>query len=384
MNVAQDSFVHLDPTNPFSSSRMDENAAYVDLWMGYEPPPERPMREVVAQVAAWRGESTAEVKKHLRVGAMLRRMPKLAESANRLRHLCARRLQAIERQVCAVTDPGVLAELDQRITDYLEPAAPNEALVQAPTITKNIRAMVIEVDEAAATKPADLRQRSGSIRRGAEGFTRISFNLPDDEGLEVRKYFEKLIHRLRAKRRQAGEITLADALLDTVRENTQVTVLHNLIERDNVTHLNGAGPLTSEQAARWQYGAAPRVLSLHASAPGYEIPEAIRTTVELLDGHCRFPGCDVEADLCEKDHCEEFSQGGETSVDNLFCLCKFHHTMKTERQVFYRDLGDRELEWHFRNGHTMVTRPHGPAASRRFSGRSLADAEAARVRRRRA
>ncbi|MDI9897794.1 HNH endonuclease signature motif containing protein, partial [Rhodococcus sp. IEGM 1381] len=64
-------------------------------------------------------------------------------------------------------------------------------------------------------------------------------------------------------------------------------------------------------------------------------PDA-RTTaaVRLRDRHCRFPGCHRPADRCQLDHVIAFDHanplgGGWTTINNLQCLCEFHHTVKT-------------------------------------------------------
>ncbi|WP_196249144.1 HNH endonuclease [Rhodococcoides fascians] len=56
--------------------------------------------------------------------------------------------------------------------------------------------------------------------------------------------------------------------------------------------------------------------------------------VRLRDRHCRFPGCHRPADRCQLDHVIPFDHanplsGGWTTVNNLQCLCEYHHTVKT-------------------------------------------------------
>ncbi|MDI9897132.1 DUF222 domain-containing protein [Rhodococcus sp. IEGM 1381] len=64
-------------------------------------------------------------------------------------------------------------------------------------------------------------------------------------------------------------------------------------------------------------------------------PDALTTAaVRLRDRHCRFPGCHRPADRCQLDHVIPFDHtnplgGGWTTVNNLQCLCEFHHTVKT-------------------------------------------------------
>ncbi|MDV6264342.1 HNH endonuclease signature motif containing protein [Rhodococcoides yunnanense] len=64
-------------------------------------------------------------------------------------------------------------------------------------------------------------------------------------------------------------------------------------------------------------------------------PDTLTTAaVRLRDRHCRFPGCHRPADRCQLDHIIAFDHtnplgGGWTTINNLQCLCEFHHTVKT-------------------------------------------------------
>ena len=50
----------------------------------------------------------------------------------------------------------------------------------------------------------------------------------------------------------------------------------------------------------------------------------LRTALEVRDdGRCRFPGC--SSTRCDAHHVQHWSQGGETKLDNLVLLCRFHH-----------------------------------------------------------
>ena len=56
--------------------------------------------------------------------------------------------------------------------------------------------------------------------------------------------------------------------------------------------------------------------------------------VRLRDKHCRFPGCHRPAARCQLDHIVAFDHanprgGGWTTVNNLQCLCDYHHSVKT-------------------------------------------------------
>uniref|UniRef100_UPI001650F734 HNH endonuclease signature motif containing protein n=1 Tax=Rhodococcus sp. BS-15 TaxID=1304954 RepID=UPI001650F734 len=64
-------------------------------------------------------------------------------------------------------------------------------------------------------------------------------------------------------------------------------------------------------------------------------PDTLTTAaVRLRDKHCRFPGCHRPAARCQLDHVNPFDHasplgGGWTTVNNLQCLCEYHHSVKT-------------------------------------------------------
>jgi hypothetical protein len=54
------------------------------------------------------------------------------------------------------------------------------------------------------------------------------------------------------------------------------------------------------------------------------VPEHIRRALRERDGVCRYPGCQ-EAEYVEAHHIRHWADGGETRLDNLVTLCRFHH-----------------------------------------------------------
>jgi 5-methylcytosine-specific restriction endonuclease McrA len=61
---------------------------------------------------------------------------------------------------------------------------------------------------------------------------------------------------------------------------------------------------------------------------GRTIPASIRSALEARDVTCSVPGCNKKRDL-EIDHIVPLAEGGDTSLDNLARLCRWHHAQKT-------------------------------------------------------
>ncbi len=55
------------------------------------------------------------------------------------------------------------------------------------------------------------------------------------------------------------------------------------------------------------------------------VPAPIRRALKERDGCCQFPGC-PESRYVDAHHVVHWADGGETSLDNLVTLCRFHHT----------------------------------------------------------
>jgi Domain of unknown function (DUF222)/HNH endonuclease len=58
------------------------------------------------------------------------------------------------------------------------------------------------------------------------------------------------------------------------------------------------------------------------------VPPSIRRALVARDGRCQFPGC--ERRFVDAHHIRHWAHGGETSLDNLVLLCRYHHRLVHE------------------------------------------------------
>jgi hypothetical protein len=115
-------------------------------------------------------------------------------------------------------------------------------------------------------------------------------------------------------------------------------------------------------------------LNTQLTAHGYDIPDRLREQVQLRDRTCVFPRCTRPARGCDVDHVIPYDhdaeadgrpQPGPTSTDNLACLCRFHHRLKTHSAWRYATTAPGVFEW---------TSPHGHRYRRDHTGTTEIDA----------
>ena len=79
----------------------------------------------------------------------------------------------------------------------------------------------------------------------------------------------------------------------------------------------------------------------------------LRLAVQVRDGTCMFPGCQVSAERCDEDHTVPHPRG-PTCWCNLACLCRRHHRLKQQPDVTLRQPHPGVLEWKLPTGRTYV------------------------------
>ncbi|MGY1813569.1 HNH endonuclease signature motif containing protein [Blastococcus sp. SYSU D00820] len=87
---------------------------------------------------------------------------------------------------------------------------------------------------------------------------------------------------------------------------------------------------------------------------------AQRRYVEARDRTCRMPGCRRRPGRCDIDHVQPYDAGGPTECQNLCCLCRRHHRIKTHARGWsFTLLPDGRLIVRTPSGVTRTTQPPG-------------------------
>lgn len=73
------------------------------------------------------------------------------------------------------------------------------------------------------------------------------------------------------------------------------------------------------------------------------VPAGLRRAVVARDRHCVAPGCSRSAKWSDVHHLVSWAEGGETVIDNLCLLCRYHHSQLHLGLITLHDLAMRPL-----------------------------------------
>jgi 5-methylcytosine-specific restriction endonuclease McrA len=92
-------------------------------------------------------------------------------------------------------------------------------------------------------------------------------------------------------------------------------------------------------------------LNENITCTGYQPSPRLIELVRLRDRTCVFPHCQRPARACDLDHVISYDEGGSTSSDNLACLCRLHHRLKTHGGWTYHMTRPGVFLWRSPRGH---------------------------------
>ncbi|OBH03532.1 HNH endonuclease signature motif containing protein [Mycobacterium sp. E3247] len=152
-------------------------------------------------------------------------------------------------------------------------------------------------------------------------------------------------------------------------------VVINVVASDQTVHagggepgyLEGYGVIDAEQVRDLAATASVLVadpVTSPVEALRYQPSAALERAVRCRDLTCRFPGCSRPAVVCDLDHTIPFNHqnpaaGGPTVAENLKCLCRQHHRLKTFGGWRDKQLTDGTVIWVSPAGRTYRTSPAG-------------------------
>jgi len=98
--------------------------------------------------------------------------------------------------------------------------------------------------------------------------------------------------------------------------------------------LEGIGPVTQATLEEIACGATLRRLITAGDSIILDLGRKTRLAtpsqtraIRIRDTGCIFPSCDRPAQWCDVHHIKPYAQGGPTTIENMACLCRRHHTL---------------------------------------------------------
>lgn len=135
---------------------------------------------------------------------------------------------------------------------------------------------------------------------------------------------------------------------------TEASVVFNAVEPDNVTdelgiRLDDTLTLLCDARLRPIVASFESVPLALGREQRFATPPQV-AAIALRDAGCTFPGCDAHIAWLDTHHADEWADGGNTDVERMCGLCRFHH------RIAHRSGWTLELT---EDGWTLWTRPDG-------------------------
>ena len=305
----------------------------------------------------------------------------------------------------ALVDDCFMPELDRRISEGLAPTRRRTHPPRIGPLRKMLGKHVASCDPVGADARAQQAQREQHVKMTpmAGDLALLTATLTAADGLELTERIEALVRTAAAddprsigQLRAAGLLALSrgwsclpdpdgqhptdpDALAAVRR-----IVIHAYDDGDadfGGLFLAGYGPISRYSSNELQRFARRRLDAIDTladpdtdAARRYSPSEALARFCRGRDGTCVFPGCQTPADKTDLDHIIPFDhqdpqRGGHTTSDDLGCLCRTHHRLKTEGVWAYYRTVDGAYVWIHGPSHPdrdpgtrIITTPTGPLA----------------------
>ena len=327
--------------------------------------------EVGAELGISRGRASAQMNYGME---LLERLPRLgavfAEG-----QVDFRVVAAIVFRTGLITDPDVLARIDSELSRR----AGRWNTLSQRRLTDVIDRWVAQFDPAAVRQARSAEEeRTVEFGEAHNGMVEFWGALRAADAAVLEGRLDQLAAdapredtRTKAQRRADALVALAAG---GVPGQSSPVVVHVLAEAatlrgesDAPGYLPGYGTISPAMLRELSQRSRLRPLTRPAllrTEGRYRPSRALAEFIRCRDLHCRFPGCDKPAEVCDIDHTVPWHAGGPTHPSNLALLCRAHHLLKT---FWCGDGGWTEVQrsdgtiiWTSPSGRTYTTTPGGP------------------------
>lgn len=343
--------------NPTAVAGTSMRRAWHLYWEGLIPEEDTDLELAVASLSIGTGESRGRVQSLIMAFYQLADLPRLHSLQHQFFHLDLNRLLAISTALAGL-NPDHLPTVDEHLTEYLTPCAPNQMLPSTGAIKRKIAAIRDMVDDPRAT--GSRVRKNFNISVGTDGTAEVH--------AEVSPMDAQMIQDAVTQHAANTGKTEAEALVDLIREHINLDVTVNLYTAKDLADApvwsSSVGWLDACSGVEW-VGHATRfrdmdeAMGKHTS--GHDPTPDIAAALTGRDGTCGFPGCNVKAENCDCDHRVNHADGGATCRHNCKRLCRHHHNPKTNGRIAYlMDPVTGITVWVLEDGSWAVDVPEGP------------------------
>ena len=155
-------------------------------------------------------------------------------------------------------------------------------------------------------------------------------------------------HYLETANKSSPHTSLSEKYQVLLHINANEAHIDHQINQGDICHVENNKFLSREVARQLACDTHMRVVLedddgkiLNIGRKSRTIPRAIAHALNIRDGGCRYPGC-TQHFWTDAHHVRHWAAGGETKLDNLITLCRFHHT-QLHKDVYEIQVKDQDF-----------------------------------------
>ena len=155
-------------------------------------------------------------------------------------------------------------------------------------------------------------------------------------------------HYLETANKSSPHTSLSEKYQVLLHINANEAHVDHQINQGDICHVENNKFLSREVARQLACDTHMRVVLedddgkvLNIGRKSRTIPRAIAHALNIRDGGCRYPGC-TQHFWTDAHHVRHWAAGGETKLENLITLCRFHHT-QLHKEVYEIQVQDQDF-----------------------------------------
>ena len=155
-------------------------------------------------------------------------------------------------------------------------------------------------------------------------------------------------HYLETADKSSPQTSLSEKYQVLLHINTNEAHVDHRINQGDICHVENNRFLSREVARQLACDTHMRVVLedddgkvLNIGRKSRTIPRAIAHALNIRDGGCRYPGC-TQHFWTDAHHVRHWAAGGETKLENLITLCRFHHS-QLHKDVYEIEVKDQDF-----------------------------------------